>query len=106
MLNLTPVYIAISIITLLIIAALVLFVKKNKKQKRLSTLTGLSFVFVIAGIVFYEIKEKIGLWDLNRIRFLILNFSDRNIYLLEKDGYLKIPEDISNFSISLLLVIN
>jgi amino acid transporter len=52
MLNLTPVYIAISIITLLIIAALVLFVKKNKKQKRLSTLAGLSFVFVIAGIVF------------------------------------------------------
>ena len=45
-------YIAISIITLLIIAALVLFVKKNKKQKKLSTLTGLSFVFVIAGIAF------------------------------------------------------
>jgi len=52
MLNLTPVYIAISIIALLIIAALVFFVKKNKKQKRLSTLAGLSFVFVIAGIVF------------------------------------------------------
>lgn len=45
-------YIAISIIALLIIAALVFFVKKNKKQKRLSTLEGLSFVFVIAGIVF------------------------------------------------------
>jgi hypothetical protein len=52
MVNLTPMYIAISIIALLIIAALVFFVKKNKKQKRLSTLTGLSFVFVIAGIVF------------------------------------------------------
>jgi hypothetical protein len=52
MLNLTPMYIAISIIALLIIAALVFFVKKNKKQKRLSTLEGLSFVFVIAGIVF------------------------------------------------------
>ncbi|HKZ45457.1 MAG TPA: hypothetical protein VJ343_02015 [archaeon] len=45
-------YIAISIIALLIITALVFFVKKNKKQKRLSTLAGLSFVFVIAGIVF------------------------------------------------------
>jgi amino acid transporter len=52
MVNLTPMYIAISIIALLIIVALVFFVKKNKKQKRLSTLTGLSFVFVIAGIVF------------------------------------------------------
>jgi len=45
-------YIAISITALLIIAALVFFVKKNKKQKRLSPLTGLSFAFVIAGIVF------------------------------------------------------
>ncbi len=52
MINLTPMYIAISIIALLIIAALVFFVKKNKKQKRLSILAGLSFVFVIAGIVF------------------------------------------------------
>jgi drug/metabolite transporter (DMT)-like permease len=52
MLNLTPMYIAISITALLIIAALVFFVKKNKKQKRLSTLAGLSFVFVIAGIIF------------------------------------------------------
>jgi len=57
MLNLTPVYIAISITAFLIIAALVFFVKKNnknKKQKRLSTLAGLSFVFVIAGIVFAD----------------------------------------------------
>jgi len=52
MVNLTPMYIAISIISLLIIAALVFFVKKNKKQKRLSPLAGLSFAFVIAGIVF------------------------------------------------------
>jgi len=52
MLNLTPMYIAISIIALLIIAALAFFVKKNKKQKKLSTLAGLSFVFVIAGIIF------------------------------------------------------
>ena len=52
MVNLTPMYIAISIVSLLIIAALVFFVKKNKKQKKLSTLTGLAFVFVIVGIVF------------------------------------------------------
>ena len=52
MVNLTPVYIAISIISLAIIAALVFFVKKNKKQKKLSTLASLSFVFIIAGIVF------------------------------------------------------
>jgi predicted cation transporter len=54
MVNLTPMYIAISIVSLLIIAALVFFVKKNKKQKRLSTLADLSFIFVIAGIVFSD----------------------------------------------------
>jgi chromate transport protein ChrA len=54
MVNLTPMYIAISIIALLIIAALVFFGKKNKKQKRLSTLADLSFVFVIAGFVFSD----------------------------------------------------
>jgi lipoprotein signal peptidase len=54
MVNLTSIYIAISIIALLIIAALVFFVKKNKKQKRLSTLADLSFIFVIAGIVFSD----------------------------------------------------
>jgi chromate transport protein ChrA len=52
MVDIAPMYIAISIIALLIIAALVFFVKKNKKQKRLSTLAGLSFAFIIAGIVF------------------------------------------------------
>ena len=54
MVNLTSIYIAISIIALLIITALVFFVKKNKKQKRLSTLADLSFIFVIAGIVFSD----------------------------------------------------
>ena len=56
MVNLTPIYIAISITALLIIALLVFFVKKNKKQKKLSALTGLSFGFVIAGLFFTMIK--------------------------------------------------
>jgi len=54
MLNLTSIYIAVSVIAILIIAVLVFFLKKNKKQKRLSPLVGLSFVFVIAGIVFID----------------------------------------------------
>jgi len=45
-------YILISIIALIIITALIFFVKKNKKQKRLSPLAGLSFIFVIVGIIF------------------------------------------------------
>ena len=52
--NPSHIYIAISIVVLAIIAALVFFVRKNKKQKRLSRLASLSFVFVIAGIVFSD----------------------------------------------------
>ena len=48
----SQIYILISIIVLLIIAILVIFVKKNKKKKRLTPLTSLAFVFIIAGIVF------------------------------------------------------
>jgi len=52
--DLTPIYIAISIIVLLIIFVIVFFVRKNKKQKRVSVLAGLAFVFVIAGIFFSD----------------------------------------------------
>ena len=52
--NPSQIYIAISIVVLAIIASLVFFVRKNKKQKRLSKLASLSFVFVIAGIVFSD----------------------------------------------------
>jgi len=52
--NPSQIYIAISIVVLAIIASLVFFVRKNKKQKRLSRLASLSFVFVIAGIVFSD----------------------------------------------------
>ena len=46
------IYILISIIALLMIFILMFFVKKNKKQKRLTPLSGLALVFVIFGIVF------------------------------------------------------
>jgi len=52
--NPSQIYIVISIVVLAIIALLVFFVRKNKKQKRLSRLASLSFVFVIAGIVFSD----------------------------------------------------
>ena len=52
----TQTYILISIIALLVIFILMFFVKKNKKQKRLTPLSGLAFVFVIFGIVFGDSK--------------------------------------------------
>ena len=48
----SQIYIAISIAVLAIIALLVFFVNKNKKEKKLSRLAGLSFAFIIAGIIF------------------------------------------------------
>jgi len=48
----SQIYIAISIAVLAIIALLVFFLNKNKKQKKLSKLAGLSFAFIIAGILF------------------------------------------------------
>ena len=48
----SQIYIAMSIAVLAIIAMLVFFVNKNKKEKKLSRLAGLSFAFIIAGIIF------------------------------------------------------
>ncbi len=42
------------IVVLLIIAILVFFVRKNKKQKPLTPLASLAFGFIMAGIVFGE----------------------------------------------------
>jgi predicted branched-subunit amino acid permease len=49
-------YIAISIVILASIAFLVLVVRKNKKEKKLSPLAGLAFGFVLAGLFFGEAR--------------------------------------------------
>ena len=48
------IYIAISLVVLLIIALLVFFVNKNKKREKLTPLTGLAFGFILAGIIFSD----------------------------------------------------
>ena len=50
--NSSQIYIAISIVVLAIIALLVFFVNKNKKDKKLTPLAGIAFGFILAGIVF------------------------------------------------------
>ncbi len=45
-------YIAVSLAVLAIIAVLVFFISKNKKEKGLSTLASLSFLLIILGIIF------------------------------------------------------
>lgn len=50
--NASQIYIAISIAALAIIAILFFFIKKNKKENKLSKLAGLASAFIIAGIIF------------------------------------------------------
>ena len=52
--NASQIYIIIAIAVLLIIAVLVFFVKKNKKEKRLTPLAGIAFSFILAGIIFSD----------------------------------------------------
>ncbi len=52
--NTPTAYIAISITALLIVALLVFILARGKRENRLTTLAGLAFAFVLAGIIFGE----------------------------------------------------
>lgn len=48
----SQIYVAISIVVLAIIALLIFFVSKSKKEKKLTPLAGLACGFILAGIIF------------------------------------------------------
>ena len=50
--NISPIYILVSIVVLAVVAFLVLFPNKNRKENRLTPLAGLAFGFVVAGALF------------------------------------------------------
>lgn len=50
--NISPIWIAVAIVTLAVVAFLVFFVNKNGKKYRLTPLASLAFAFVLAGIFF------------------------------------------------------
>jgi hypothetical protein len=52
--NISQIYIFVAIVVLAIISFLVFIANRNKKKTRLTTLAGLAFGFVLAGIVFGE----------------------------------------------------
>jgi chromate transport protein ChrA len=52
--NISQIYIAVSILVLAVIAILILAVRKNGKRNRLTLLVGLSFGFVLAGTFFSD----------------------------------------------------
>jgi hypothetical protein len=53
MINSLP-YVIISIVVLLVVILLVFFIRGRQRTNRLSTLAGLAFAFIIAGIIFGE----------------------------------------------------
>jgi len=52
----SQIYILVSIVVLAIIALLVFFLSKNKKDKKLTPLAGLAFGFILAGILFGDTR--------------------------------------------------
>ncbi len=57
--NISTVNILIAIVVLLIVAALVFFLRINQNEKKLTPLAGLAFGFVIAGLIFGQ-ERTIG----------------------------------------------
>ena len=58
--NISQIWIAVSVVVLAAIALLVFFLGKNRKEKRLTVLASLAFGFVLAGIVFGNDNRLIG----------------------------------------------
>lgn len=52
--TISQIYIAISIVVLAVVAILVFFVSKGRKDNRLTPLASLAFAFILAGIIFGE----------------------------------------------------
>lgn len=52
--NISQMYVAVAIVVLMVIALLVFFVRKNRKENSLTPLAGLAFGFILAGILFSD----------------------------------------------------
>ncbi len=50
----SQIYIVISIVVLAIITLVIFLVRKNKKDKKITPLTGFAFAFILAGFIFGE----------------------------------------------------
>jgi hypothetical protein len=57
--NISQIYIVVSIAVLAVIAFLIFFMSKNGKQKRLTPLASLAFGFILAGL-FFDKDRLIG----------------------------------------------
>jgi hypothetical protein len=50
--NASPIYIAVSVAVLALVALLVFFVGRRRNENRLTPLAGLAWAFILAGLVF------------------------------------------------------
>jgi uncharacterized membrane protein len=52
--NISQIYIAVSIVVLAVIALLVFFVNRGRRENRLTPLASLAFIFLLAGLFFSD----------------------------------------------------
>ena len=52
--NISQIYIAVSIVVLAVIALLVFFVNRGRRGNRLTPLASLAFIFLLAGVFFSD----------------------------------------------------
>jgi hypothetical protein len=72
-------YIAMAIVVLLVIALLVFFVSKTRKQTRLSPLASLAFGFILAGILCSDSQPfGYGLMGVGVLLAIVDIFRNRN----------------------------
>ena len=78
----SQIYILISIVVLLIISFIIFFIRKNRKQKPRTPLTGLAFGFIIAGIIFGDNRLRgyslIGIGILLTVIDIIIKLKSKN----------------------------
>lgn len=77
--NISQMYIAVTIVVLMIIALLVFLLSKNRRKTRLTPLASLAFGFILAGILFGEDRLiGYGLMGVGVILAVVDIFRNRN----------------------------
>lgn len=77
--NISQIWIAVSIVVLAVIALVLFLLNKNRRDKRLTPLASLAFGFVLAGILFSEDRLiGYGLMGVGVLLAVIDAFRQRN----------------------------
>lgn len=77
--NISQMCVAVAIVVLLVIALLVFFTTKNRRENKLTPLAGLAFGFVLAGILFSEDRLiGYGLMGIGVLLAVVDIFRNRN----------------------------